>query len=219
MAVYAIGDIHGRCSSLKALINHVDIKEDDTLVLLGDYVDRGADSKGVLDFIIELRESLDVKTLRGNHEIMMQEARLSSDKFFFWQKYGGMETLESYGYPFDGSPWVDYIPEEHWAFMKFTIPWYETENSIFVHGSLNSEKDMSEQTPLMLYWERFHRIKPHKSGKRIFCGHTHQISGNILTNGYAYCIDTAKHLTCIDTDTLQFWQANEEGNCQSGQLQ
>ena len=75
MAVYAIGDIHGCSVALKTLLKTIPLTDSDTLVFLGDYVDRGFDSKGVIDQIMAISEKHNVVTLRGNHEVMMLEAR------------------------------------------------------------------------------------------------------------------------------------------------
>ena len=71
----AIGDIHGCVTALRCLIDSVELRADDTIVTLGDYVDRGPDSRAVLRLLIDLGESYDVVFLRGNHEIMMLDSR------------------------------------------------------------------------------------------------------------------------------------------------
>ena len=76
MRTLAIGDIHGCLAPFEALLDWVKPTAGDTVVLLGDYVDRGPDTKGVLDRLIELRKSgLKLVCLCGNHEILMLEAR------------------------------------------------------------------------------------------------------------------------------------------------
>ena len=71
----AIGDIHGCFTALTALVKSIGLHDDDTIVTLGDYVDRGPDSALVLDFIIELSAHYNLVPLRGNHEIMMLDSR------------------------------------------------------------------------------------------------------------------------------------------------
>lgn len=74
----------------------------------------------------------------------------------------------------------------------------------------------------MLFWERFERLAPHKSGKRVICGHTAQHSGRIRESRQGSCIDTGAGyggwLTCLETETRRFWQANEQGETRQGQL-
>ena len=88
MGTIAIGDIHGCRSSLCRLIDYAGINEEDTVVTLGDYVDRGPDTKGVIDTILELRERTRVVSLMGNHEIMMLEARDSGVALARWMGEG-----------------------------------------------------------------------------------------------------------------------------------
>ena len=80
MRTLAIGDIHGCLRSLEALADYADFSADDTIVTLGDYVDRGPDSKGVIDFLIDLGKSHKLVCLKGNHEIMMQWARKDAEE-------------------------------------------------------------------------------------------------------------------------------------------
>ena len=88
----AIGDIHGCLTALDTLLGFVQPTPSDQLIFLGDYVDRGPDSKGVLDRLIELQRTGRVVCLRGNHEIMMLGAREGRDDFRFWLAFGGMEA-------------------------------------------------------------------------------------------------------------------------------
>ena len=96
MRTLAIGDIHGSSAALKALADFVDFAPDDVIITLGDYIDRGPDSKGVIDFLIELRKSHQVITLKGNHEIMMENARISDQELYFWLLNGGEAAMESF---------------------------------------------------------------------------------------------------------------------------
>ena len=96
--VFAIGDIHG-CSKTfkKLLLEKIQIRKSDKIYCIGDYVDRGRDSKGVIDFIIELRKKgYHIHTLRGNHEQMMLDAPISKIKMQHWLKNGGYATLKSF---------------------------------------------------------------------------------------------------------------------------
>src|SRR5690349_9006235 len=95
MRLLAIGDIHGCLTALDALLDAVAPQADDQIVALGDYVDRGPDSRGVLDRLIALHAGGRVVALRGNHDVMMLEARNGRD--LGWLAVGGKETLLSYG--------------------------------------------------------------------------------------------------------------------------
>jgi len=221
MRTLAIGDIHGCNGALTTLLQRVAPSREDYVVFLGDYIDRGPDSKGVLETLLKLQHECRTVFLRGNHEVMMLEAVGSNFKTNQWHSFGGLETLYSY----DGhyrEDWASLIPEEHWKFLKRTQKFWETETNIFVHACLDPELDMADQPDWLLYWEQFERMCPHKSGKRIVCGHTCQRSGEIEDAGFAVCIDTGAALrgwlTCLDVDSNGFWQANERGQIKTGNL-
>ena len=102
----AIGDIHGCSIALEALIEAISPQPDDTIIPLGDYVDRGIDSKGVLDQLIELRDRCNLVPILGNHDQMMLHARDGRSDFQGWLDCGGDAALDSYG----SSRKLDLIP-------------------------------------------------------------------------------------------------------------
>ena len=221
----AIGDVHGCLTALDTLLGFVRLRPTDQLVLLGDYVDRGPDSKGVFDRLIELRRAGDVVCLRGNHEVMMLAARQGRDDYRFWVACGGAAALESYAGP-DGVATLDEIPEAHWHLIgRACVDWYETDTHIFVHANLDPNKPLREQPSDWLQWQslspEWHR--PHLSGKTMVCGHTEQRAGLPLRLPGAVCIDTWAYgdgwLTCLDVDTGEIWQANELGQTRKGVLE
>lgn len=225
MRTLAIGDIHGCRTTLDHLLSFVNPLPGDTIITLGDYVDRGPDSKGVIDKLIELRVGGQLIPLRGNHEIMMLGAHEGgSDDVRFWLACGGVEAIESYSNSVS-APTLEDVPETHWHFIKHTCSdWYETDTHIFVHANLHPEKPTGEQTTEYLHWEHcaplWHR--PHMSGKVMICGHTEQRSGQPLVLEGAICIDTWAYgggwLTCLDVETGEFWQANELGHTRTGRI-
>src|SRR5437870_3329448 len=97
MRTLAIGDIHGCLRAFDLLLATVCPEPDDLLVTLGDYVDRGPDSKGVLERLIDLQGRCRLVALMGNHDIMMVQARDDPQAFRNWLECGGKQTLESYG--------------------------------------------------------------------------------------------------------------------------
>lgn len=216
MRTLAIGDIHGCFSSLEAMAAYVNFREDDTIITLGDYVDRGPNSKGVIDFLLALRETHEVISLRGNHEIMMLEARKSEACRSSWLGFGGQETLASYGTDFDD------VPDLHWEFMKEAKAYHETDSHFFVHANVDPTAPLYAQPEEMLFWARFGNPKPHVSGKVMVCGHTSQRSGEIRHNEHAICIDTFVYgtgwLTCLDVTTGNYWQTNEQGQRRAAAL-
>jgi serine/threonine protein phosphatase 1 len=210
MRTLAIGDIHGCLSSLEALADFVGINEDDTVITLGDYVDRGPDSKGVIDYLLTLRERTNLITLRGNHETMMLQARLDRGSLASWCAVGGDATLDSY----DANSF-DTIPDGHWKFLNGLKPYHETDTHFFVHANACPDLPLDDQPDHMLYWEFFDNPPKHQSGKTMVCGHSSQKSGLPKNFGHAICIDTFAHgggwLTCLDVETGRYWQSNENG--------
>ena len=93
----AIGDIHGLADALAAILRAIDPTLDDTIITLGDYVDKGHDSKGVLDLLIDLSKRCRLVPILGNHEEQMLRARTDTSAFQWWMEFGGIVTLDSYG--------------------------------------------------------------------------------------------------------------------------
>jgi serine/threonine protein phosphatase 1 len=221
MRTLAIGDIHGCNSSLVELLKQVRLEPDDQVIFLGDYIDRGPASRQVVESLLELKKGCSPFFLRGNHEVMILEAREDPVKSHLWESYGGLETAFSYGANFR-EDWASTIPVTHWTFLEQTMKFLETDTHIFVHACLDPGLDMIDQPDWLLYWEYFERLQPHKSNKRIVCGHTPQKSGQIKDVGFAVCIDTGPAvggwLTCLDTSSGKFWQANEKGETRDGAI-
>ena len=213
MRTLAIGDIHGCHTALTSLLQAVQPRADDQLVFLGDYIDRGPASRQVLDSLLELKKVCSTVFLRGNHEVMILEARESFLKNDMWQSYGGLETVYSYGADYR-QDWAAAIPEAHWGFLENTERYFQTDAHIFVHACLDAELDMADQPDWLLFWESFEKLNPHKSGKRIICGHTPQKTRLVKDVGFAFCIDTGPAtggwLTCLDVNSGAYWQANEK---------
>ncbi len=217
MRTLAIGDIHGCLKSLETLVDFIDLSKDDTLIILGDYIDRGPDSKGVIDYLLELQKTHNLILLKGNHECMIEEARVYYEDLMNWLLNGGIETLKS----FEVIDFED-IDDKYWEFFKNCRKYHETENFIFVHAGLSPDLALEEQSEHSLYWLRFHKTKQHKSGKRIICGHTPQRPAKPAVKDHAICIDTGAcnrgWLTCLDVDTGIYWQANEKGKTKRGKI-
>lgn len=169
MAIYAVGDIHGCFDKLVKLFEILAVAQYDEIVFLGDYIDRGPDSKKVIDFILELKSKKinKVVCLKGNHEKMLLDYLEGINKDVFLAN-GGLETIKSYSRSGNF-----YIPEEHLHFFKNLKLYYETDSYIFVHAGIAPNKALSEQTEDDFLWIRgefiFSKIK---LGKKIIFGHT-----------------------------------------------
>ncbi|WP_437185716.1 metallophosphoesterase family protein [Planctomicrobium sp. SH668] len=215
MSLFAIGDIHGCGTALLTLVERVPMTSDDTVITLGDYVDRGPQSRQVLDWVMERTATGKCIPLRGNHEIMMLDAIFGRMPMGLWLQYGGKEALDSYAAEGErGVP--EEIPQSHLQFIESQLlPYYESETHIFVHASVEPQFSLAEQIPDSLYWTRFNGIRPHRSGKTIICGHTAQKSGLPANVGHAVCIDTWAcgdgWLTCLNVDTGEYFQAKNTG--------
>jgi serine/threonine protein phosphatase 1 len=224
MRTLAIGDVHGCSAALDRLLELVRPTDDDTLVTLGDYIDRGPDSKGVLDRLIALHARGNLIPLRGNHEVMMLAAREQSWDIHIWLDCGGRQSLKSYN-PARGVPaTLDDIPPAHWRFIEETcVDWYETDTHLFAHACVEPGLAMEDQPTDVLHWQPVAAwVPPHRSGKVLVCGHTSQKSGEVLHLGHLICIDTFAHgggwLTCLEVGRNRIWQANQRGQVRSGYL-
>lgn len=206
----AIGDIHGCLTSLETMMEVVQPKTSDLLVTLGDYVDRGPDSKGVIDYLLNLQESHQTIHLMGNHEIQMLralETKTDRDRFLS-SLCGGQDTLDSYGGSFSD------VLETHWDFMRRAKLYHEFEDFVLVHAGIAADLPVHEQDQETYYYQRFYEQEAHSSGKTVVCGHT--IQGDLPSDlGYAICLDTCAYgggwLSALDLDTGHIWQTNEQG--------
>ena len=218
----AIGDIHGCSMALDCLLASFGPRKNDLVITLGDYVDRGPDSRGVIDRLIDLRKRCQLVCLRGNHEQIMIAARLGKDRLTEWRHSGGDKTLASYAHNGDGGGLAD-VPDHHWDFLQTTcVDSYETDTHIFTHASIDPDLPLDQQPEWLLRWERFSDPRPHVSGKVMVCGHTSQKSGAPCDLGHAICIDTnvcrQGWLTCFEVMTGYVWQSTQAGDLRTGWL-
>lgn len=223
----AIGDIHGQLYKLDNLLEKVAPNYRDQLVFLGDYVDRGPDSCGVIERLIKLKEHYkETVFLRGNHEQMFLDAlvsvgiisgrrlRQSSPKFasmftisdiqlFLGSRAGGKDTLISYGLK-DLSP---SIPTQHIDFLRGTLLWWQYAQFIFAHASYGPDFTKT-QDPFHLLWNR--ELKPLSDNKILVVGHTPKEFP--LFDSGIYMLDTGSWghgpLTACDVISKKVWQSD-----------
>ena len=222
----AIGDIHGCRAALAALVEVIRPSSGDTLVFLGDYIDRGPDSRGVLDRIIALREQCSVIPLLGNHEEMLLAAVQDHTALRLWLCCGGRKTIASYStrlrLPTHPDSLLSLLPEEHLVFLQTCQLYYETDTHLFLHAGYVPERPLAEQPVEALRWQYVDPqvARPHCSGKVAIVGHTPQQDGKILDLGFLQCIDTNCHgggwLTALEVHTGQVWQADARGRLRGG---
>jgi|SRR5882672_4993589 len=221
LVVYAIGDIHGRLDLLTELLAKIaddaDRHPEDKkrrLVFLGDYVDRGMQSRGVVDALLSKPwPGFDSTFLMGNHEEAMLEFLEGRSDGTAWLSYGGLETLLSYGvamrsFPSDAQAATDLrevlsraVPAAHVDFLGRCVLSHAEGDYVFVHAGVRPGRTMEHQTPRDLLWIRddFLRARFPLPGKVVVHGHT--ICEVPQDLGYRIDIDTGAfvsgRLTCL----------------------
>lgn len=223
MKTFVIGDIHGHLRALDALLDAVPFGPSDLLLFLGDYVDKGPDTKGVLDRLVQLSSRPNTVFLRGNHDQMLLDAHFDPTKYGIWECLAGDSPLASYG-PGDSDELIAQIPESHWRFLADTcVNFFEDERFIFVHAGIRPHWPPEEEDVEHLHWLTLSMAQPHWSKKTVICGHSAQASGTIADLEHTICIDTGiskgKFLTCLDLENFHYWQSSREGMIRSGSLQ
>ena len=216
MARYVIADIHGGAKTFQALLDKINLCLKDCLYLLGDYVDRGPDSKGVLDIILKLAEAgYDVRPIRGNHDDMMLRCATGNHDTFSecWMESWGRETLKSFGveHPVD-LPFCYVTIIESMPYIRFD------DHFVFVHAGLDMNKPypIIESSSITMTWGDNGDIKIERlGGRRLVTGHKinplvlikkSQSKNHILLDNGAF---TNEHphfgnLVALNLDTQEF---------------
>ena len=209
----AIGDIHGHADVLKRLLTQVQPTASDAIVFLGDYINRGPDSRGVVDAILALKGGCNVRCVYGNHEEMLVQARHGGkDDVHYWETFGGLATAKSYGESgrYAASKIFANNPA-HADFYLNLLPFYETDSHVFVHASYDPSRG-GDQHGDVLRWTRFGKYPP--PVKTLICGHSPQKSLLPCFQERQICIDTGcgvfkdGRLTAMDVHTQDIWQEN-----------
>jgi serine/threonine protein phosphatase 1 len=207
----AIGDIHGCHRSLLQMLALLRLDPlADTLVLIGDYLDRGPDSRGVIETLLTLKKNFpNLICLRGNHEAMFLDffrEEKNEERYFL---NGGMTTLLSYGLsPADARAGTGF-PEDHLAFLISLPLFHETPDYCFVHAGLRSGIPIADQSPEDLLWIRREFIgSDWDFGKTIVFGHTPLHEPLLEPNKIG--IDTGAvyggSLTCVELPSRRIYQ-------------
>jgi serine/threonine protein phosphatase 1 len=210
--IFAIGDIHGCLSYLEDLVAKITVDPDeDRIVFIGDYVDRGPDAKGVVEFILELKRKYKIICLVGNHERLMMDYYDYGFNKAIWFANGGTSTVASYGIIATPEGKKINFPETHLRFFRSLLPYYETEDYFFVHAGLKPDVPLTQQDPIDLVWIRDDFIdSDYDFGKRVIFGHTPRLHGPYI-DPYKIGIDTGAvyggMLTCLELPDIKFYQA------------
>ena len=130
MRKIAIGDIHGCNLTFEALLDKLALTTQDQLFLLGDYIDRGPDSKGVIDIILKLQEDgYQVNCLRGNHEQLLLDSNFRTESARIWLSNGGISTMDSFDIEH-----ISFLPDRYFNFFKNLPHYFIEDDFILVHA-------------------------------------------------------------------------------------
>lgn len=207
MRKFAISDIHGCRQTFDALLKGINLKKKDELYLLGDYIDRGPDSKGVLDRIFQLKEEgFKVFCTVGNHEAMMIQSIGDGEVQRTWLAHGGLATLQSFGVKT-----VTAVPDRYLDFIEELDYFIESDNFLLVHAGLNFHApDPLEDFHSMMWIRNWHRdVNKWWLGKRkIIHGHTPtpvdriKEQKNQLKNEGYLCIDAGAGMAALGREGM-----------------
>lgn len=223
MRLLAVGDIHGCATALETLLAALDLRTGDKLVGLGDYINKGPETKKTLNILTQLFERGFLIPLLGNHELKLLSALQNGNAQLGSDRLVDPATLASYA-DATGNLSLDGIPTAHQHFLQHHCRrGLETDRHIFVHATLDADKPLIEQSSQALFWDKLQDPQPHYSGKIMICGHTPQRNGLPLNLGHAICLDTAacegQWLSCMDVDSGQVWQTNQNGEMRQFNIQ
>lgn len=210
--LFALGDIHGCSHALKSLLRAMNPGPADTVVVLGDMVDRGPDSAGVVEQLLRLRETTNLVHLLGNHEEMLLQVAEGGLSLNAWTHHGGDATLASYGVEHPAS-----LPAAHLEFLRSARLSHEQGAHLFAHACYLPHWPLAYTPRDVLLWQHAdpQELRPHTSGKTVVLGHTPQPDGDILDLGYAVLIDTdcwaGGWLTALEVNRDTVIQASHRG--------
>lgn len=202
---YVIADTHGRfdlvCQALTLIETHAG-DEGGTFICLGDFVDRGPQSRSIIDLLMAgpSRPNWRWIVLQGNHEAMMLECLGNEGILHWWLGNGGGQTLRSYGYQQGDDLRPLKIPAEHLKWLADLPITHEDDLRIFVHAGVPFDKPLAEATAQTLQWmlhpgdvehgdAEFHADAAHVSGKHIVHGH-HQSASHPLLKDHRTNLDS-----------------------------
>jgi len=235
---FVIGDVHGRCAQLHTLLGILERDEtEDTLVFLGDLIDRGFDAPGCVSRVSELCRSNpeQVKCLRGNHEQMLLEFLEGAGHLWITPVTGGERTFEQYtGRTLNINSEDDIaearqlvqnsIPADHLSFIRSLPLFYEDDYALYVHAGLDQGKHPKESSPQSLLWTRDMEFYKNYRGKPCIFGHTPTpflpLLGRLGRHGIyishsAIGIDTGYNhqspLSCLSLPDFTLYQAFADG--------
>jgi serine/threonine protein phosphatase 1 len=201
--LYAIGDIHGMIDKMQSVLSKIPIQKSDTLIFLGDYIDRGPNSKEVIDECILLSKKYKTIFLKGNHEDLFLRSSIDTSAFECWIYNGGMATQKSYKNGF---------PKEHYEFLKTLKLFHKTNKYYFVHAGVNPMFKLEDQDEEDLLWIRDNFLYSDRCYDKLII-HGHSITSKPEVKPNRIGIDTGSFLpfgkiTCLDVYRKKFYFSN-----------
>ena len=245
MRTFVVGDIHGRCAQLLNLLDMLPRDpETDTLILLGDLIDRGADAPCCVSHAMKLRQENPERVicLRGNHEQMLMDFLDGHSNLWLTPVVGGERTFEQYtgrSVKVDSEKDLDEMrelfaqkfPAEQLAFLEELPYYYEDEFAIYVHAGLDEGKHPSESSPMALLWMRDMDFYKNYRGKPCVFGHTPTpllpLRGRLGRHGIyishsAIGLDTGYNhqspLSCLSLPDFNLYQTYADGREETYQI-
>ncbi len=228
MRTFVVGDIHGGLKALIQVLNKLEIKEDDALIFVGDYVDGWSESAQVIQFLIELSEKFSCVFIKGNHDVWCEEWLRSGHVDPTWYMHGGKETMESYeGFSAEAK-------KSHLIFFE-NMPLYhlDNENRLFVHAGFTSMHGVEKEVFKACFyfdrtlWEMALTMKEDiakdsliypnrlKHYNEVYIGHTPTINYNCFEPMLAvnvWNVDTGAaftgRLTAMNINTKEIFQSD-----------
>ncbi len=206
---YAVGDVHGRADLLAQLFSEIDADLNAhpapraIHVLLGDYIDRGPDSRQVLDLLVARSQRHETIFLKGNHEVLLEEFLRNPESFTIWRDVGGIDTLLSYGIRPSSNPdaaeqimlaqrLAEVLPPTHRQFLRNLKRSFSGGDFFFVHAGVRPGVPLSQQADEDLFWIRDEFLN---SEERF---------GKIIVHGHNPVMDVEFHSNRINIDTGAF---------------
>jgi serine/threonine protein phosphatase 1 len=209
--LYAVGDIHGRADLLEKINRKIDTHLQTNAcarhlrIFLGDYVDRGPDSRGVIESLIAIEQQTEAVFLRGNHETFIPEFINKPAVLPTWRSLGGLETMASYGVfsPLNPDPqhqlrlaaeFSAAIPSSHLQFLNRLMPFFAFDGVFFAHAGVRPGVPLSSQSDTDLFWIRDEFLQHRGLFEKIVVhGHTPVRTPDVQPNRIN--IDTGAYVT------------------------
>jgi serine/threonine protein phosphatase 1 len=185
---YAVPDLHGRYDLLRLAIDRITLHSRGhvtKIVTLGDYVDRGPNSRQIIDFLINWSSSeLTLIALKGNHEAMMWQCCRNLSEMSWWLGNGGDQTILSYDRSASGNDDAEVIPPGHLHWIETLPLMFVDQHRVYVHAGVDPTLPLHQQSEQTLLWKRYPATFSKGFGSRhVVHGHDAQSDGPVVTKG------------------------------------